>query len=33
MQAFPGAEIVSIRNIPLPEAPAAEALEDEEDEE
>ena len=32
MQAFPGAEILSIRNIPLPDAPDAEALEDEDDE-
>ena len=33
MQAFPGAEILSIRNIPLPEAaPAAETPEDEDDE-
>ena len=32
MQAFPGAEILSIRNIPLPDAPDAEAPEDEDDE-
>ena len=33
MQAFPGAEILSIRNIPLPEAaPAVDAPEDEDDE-